>query len=120
MDWSNIEHFTEEEFKCPCCGEAPMDQSFMESLDFVRDTLGFPFIITSGYRCPDYNDSISSTGRDGPHTTGKAADIALSYGRARQALDLLVHEFNGLGLKQHGDGRFIHVDLLESRVWTYS
>lgn len=118
-DWSKIQHFTESEFKCPCCGKAQMDQEFLETLDFVRNALGFPFVITSGYRCPDYNNQISSTGSDGPHTTGKAADIALSYANARAAIDLFVYEFNGIGLKQHGTGRFIHVDQLEPRIWTY-
>lgn len=119
MIWDEIQHFTREEFVCPCCGRADMELQFLKRLDFLRETLGHPIIVTSGYRCPDYNDEVSSTGRDGPHTTGKAADLALSYTQAREALSLVSDTFEGIGLNQKGEGRFIHVDSLSSRLWTY-
>ena len=121
MNWDNIQHFTADEFKCKCCGKELMDQHFVEKLDAARDYLEVPFVITSGYRCPEYNDKISSSGTSGPHTTGKAADIALAYGDARKALTTLSMRFGGIGIKQHGprEGRFIHVDDLAQRIWTY-
>lgn len=119
MNWSDITFFSKEEFECPCCGKELMDQAFVEKLDAVRESMGFPFPITSGYRCPDYNDQISSTGRTGPHTTGQAADIGLSHQQARKALYALAIRFGGIGLNQKGSGRFIHVDTLAPRIWTY-
>jgi zinc D-Ala-D-Ala carboxypeptidase len=120
MDWSKIKYFTEDEFRCRCgCGKAEMDEFFVKTLDQVRDELGFPLVITSGYRCPDWNEQVSSSGRSGPHTTGKAADVGVSYARARKFITLAVTEFMGVGVKQHGVGRFIHVDMLEPRLWTY-
>lgn len=120
MNWSNIQHFKESEFKCHCgCGRADMDQQFIERLDMVRGKLGFPISINSGYRCPAHNDKVSSTGRTGPHTTGKAADLGLSYTGARKALTTLSEVFNGIGLQQKGESRFVHVDALEPRIWTY-
>jgi len=96
-----------------------MDFEFMQRLDEARHQLGFPFPITSGYRCPKHNAAVSSTGLKGPHTTGRAADIALSYTGARKALTLLSQNFTGIGIQQRGEGRFIHVDLLQPRLWSY-
>ena len=122
MNWNEINNFTEDEFKCKCgCGRADMDLSFVKKLDQIREDLDFPLIISSGFRCPDHNDNVSSTGRDGPHTTGKAADVKLSYETARKFLSEATHWFNGIGVNQKGEPgtRFIHVDSLGDRVWSY-
>ncbi len=127
LNWDEYPNFSEAEFACPCCGRAEMRHKFMMSLQGLRDECGFPIFVTSGYRCPDYNDKISSTGRNGPHTTGWACDIAVSLHRSFNLLRLaLMGNFTGIGIKQHGklSGRFLHVDMLalealRPRVWTY-
>ncbi len=119
MDWADIVHFNPSEFTCSCCGVEQMDADFMRKLDAVRATFDFPFIISSGYRCPEHNQAVSSTGPSGPHTTGKACDIALSYESARAALAPLATAFSGIGINQKGPSRFIHVDDLDPRIWTY-
>ncbi len=91
----------------------------MQRLDQARHEAGFPFPVNSGFRCPIYNTRVSSTGPDGPHTTGKAADIGLSYTGARKAITLLTELFPGIGVHQKGEARFIHVDTLSPRIWTY-
>ena len=105
-------------------GQLFMDYLFLSSLDALRHKCGFPFIITSGYRTPEYNNQVSSTGYDGVHTTGKAADILVSRSNARIVLRnaLEMDCFTGIGLDQKGDGRFIHLDTLEREqeaLWTY-
>lgn len=130
IDWSHYPNFTEDEFRCRCgCGRADMDPRFMKKLQDARTELGFAFPVSSGFRCPDYNERISTTGRSGPHTTGHAVDIAVSGNRARRIIgtsDLL--GFTGLGAKQHGpyDKRFVHLDDLQPHqhmprphTWTY-
>ena len=119
MNWADIVHFNPSEFTCSCCGVEQMDADFMRKLDAVRATFDFPFIISSGYRCPEHNQAVSSTGPSGPHTTGKACDIALSYESARAALVPLATAFSGIGINQKGPSRFIHVDDLDPRIWTY-
>ena len=128
IDWSDYPNFTEAEMRCKCgCGRADMKPSFMMTLQRMRNAYGMPMVVTSGFRCPDYNDRVSKTGRNGPHTTGRAADIKVSgenvyhmMGRA-YAVDV-----RGIGLKQHGAhaSRFMHVDDLggpvRPRVWTYT
>lgn len=41
----------------------------------LRDAMGFPIIITSGYRSQALNEQISNAASDSQHTKGEAADI---------------------------------------------
>lgn len=103
-------------------GKTFMDGEFLNNLDDLRHECGFPFVITSGYRTPEYNNEISSTGLNGPHTTGKAVDIAASRGNALMLLEnaLNMGYFTGIGINQKGDKRFIHLDSIERvALWTY-
>lgn len=121
------QYFTMEELTCHCgCGEMKMNDGFMQKVVTLRHSLNFPFNVTSGYRCPEYNATISKTGRDGPHTTGHALDIEV---RGSEALDLIgamrSHNMTGLGVKQHGRSRFVHIDDLpptnkRPRPWVWS
>jgi len=124
------EHFTVDELRCKCgCGKADMDPHFMNKLHAIRKTLDFPLPVSSGFRCSDYNQRVSKTGANGPHTTGRAVDIAIS---GKEAFFLVQYAANfhmqGIGVKQSGpnEQRFIHLDdLLEKdgfprpRIWSY-
>lgn len=120
-------YFTLDEFACKHCGGNKMMPTFIEKLDRLRSVCGFPLQVTSGYRCPVHNANVSSTGADGPHTTGRAADIAVERDRA---FLLLCHAtslgFTGIGVLQKGKTRFIHLDDLPAApgrprptVWSY-
>jgi uncharacterized protein YcbK (DUF882 family) len=133
ITWDMIEHFTPAEFICRCgqCGSTgeEMDLNFVFALDQLRERFGEPMIITSGYRCPAYNDSISTTGLDGPHTTGRAADVSVSGEKAFHLVQQcsLGGWMTGIGINQRGayEKRFIHLDDLgvpghpRPRIWTY-
>ena len=129
--WDELQHFERREFLCRCCGLEGMDSDFLRKLDDIRHRLNFPLVVTSGYRCPDYNERISSTGRNGPHTTGHAADLAVMGRQAHAFMQTAVLGgwFTGIGLRQHGahTKRFIHVDDLVNgdgrfrpTIWTYN
>lgn len=120
-------YFSDAELGCSCCGKNLVDQEFLSKLNALRAFLDFPFNVTSGYRCPDHNENVSSTGRNGPHTTGRAVDIFCSH---KQAFDIVTNArnfgFTGIGVKQRGEGRFIHLDTLSEtpnrprpHVWSY-
>ncbi len=139
-------YFTYREFKCKCevCSrktitpgvgnmddgewfQTPEFRTFMALLIEMRVALRFPFIINSGHRCPAANDQIyidrgSPPGEhlDGPHTKG-AADIEASFDRAYKLNDAASDLEMGIGLDQTGDiaDRYIHVDNLGARLWTY-
>lgn len=100
-----------------------MDPEFMAMLQAVRSKSRIPMQITSGYRCPEHNAAVSTTGRSGPHTTGKAADIACHGGDAYRILKFaLAGGFTGIGVQQQGGGRFLHLDSLRGamRPWIWS
>jgi uncharacterized protein YcbK (DUF882 family) len=110
-------------------GEQDMDPRFMHKIVDLRRILDFPFIVTSAFRCPEYNQLVSNTGPDGPHTTGRAIDIRLYGGRAFR-LDSLAKQYGmtGIGVAQHGarGSRFLHLDDLEANesrlrpwIWSY-
>ena len=119
-DWQN---FSPDEVKCQHCGELKIDEELMDLVQEARETLG-PLRITSGYRCSEHNNNISSTGPTGPHTTGKAVDISVRNSQHRkQLIDYFAPEVTGLGIAKS----FIHIDLLTDddgfdarpNCWTY-
>ena len=122
------ENFTPEEMACRHCGTILIAPEFMDRLQAMRSKLGFPFLVSSGYRCPAHNAKISTTGRSGPHTVA-AVDLAVfGIEAARLMTAAPGFGFTGRGLLQHGSWarRFIHLDDLENtpstlrpRVWTY-
>lgn len=117
-------YFTDKELQCKCgCGQNYMNTSFMYALDVLRERYGKPIVLSSAYRCPEYNDKVSSTGRTGPHTTGKAVDIVCRGTDAYEIMHLAFEiGFSGIGVSQKGDSRFLHLDMLDHdlRPWVWS
>lgn len=115
--WGTYQYFKREEFLCRCCGQEYMAHELIEALEGLRRDYGKPIRINSGYRCPDYNSSISTTGRTGPHTTGCAADIGVWGADSHKILTLACNSgrFTGIGVNQKGvaSSRFIHLDILK-------
>ena len=123
MNWEDYLNFTEDEFRCPCCGEVTMSRVFMDTLQHLRTIYGKSIIISSGFRCLRHNEAI---GGGAPHPTGKAADVPVYGEDAHRLITLAMPLFSGVGQKQHGllKDRYIHLDILEPphprpRVWTY-
>jgi zinc D-Ala-D-Ala carboxypeptidase len=122
-----LRYFTRAEFRCKHCAIERMDDEFLRLLDELRHRCGFPLPVTSGYRCPVHNQRVSSTGPDGPHTWGRAADLGVSRHRAYDVLrHALALGFTGIGVQQKGPTRFIHLDTLTEQeaaprptVWSY-
>ena len=105
-EWCN---FTPDEVKCQHCGELKIDEELMDLIQEARETLG-PLRITSGFRCSEHNNNISSTGPSGPHTTGMAVDIHVSNSQHRkQLIDYFATKVTGLGVAK----TFLHIDLLK-------
>jgi uncharacterized protein YcbK (DUF882 family) len=107
-----------------------MQPDFLAKLDELRAAFGGPLIVSSGYRCPDRNAAVSTTGRAGPHTTGRAVDFLISGELAAEFVSLAMARasFWGLGIMQHGPHayRFVHLDDLPNspnsprpRIWSY-
>lgn len=118
-----MRYFTEEELACQHCGKRNMDVDFMELMDSIRAMAGFPFVVTSGYRCPDHPIEAKKSA-PGAHTTGKAIDIAVKGHRALRLIELAQQAgIQRIGVNQKGNGRFIHLDVCDDRpspaIWSY-
>lgn len=72
--------FSENEFKCKCCGELPEDVAgnvralVKEVLDPLREKYGKPIRVNSGYRCKHHNLEVGGA-VGSQHMKGEAADI---------------------------------------------
>jgi zinc D-Ala-D-Ala carboxypeptidase len=120
---SKWKYFTEDEVRCKCgCGEVGMDENTMLGLDQLRAHLGFPLIITSGYRCKAHNSAVGGADSS-KHVLGTALDISVNREDAIQLLEnARRYGFNGIGVSQKGKSRFIHIDsrpYTEAALWSY-
>ena len=108
-DWKERwENFKPEELSCSHCGELKIHEDIMDLLQEAWGVLG-PLSITSGYRCNEHNAAVSKTGANGPHTTGKAVDIAVRDSKHRKELiTYFAPKVTGFGIAKS----FIHIDLL--------
>lgn len=120
-------YFKFEDFACKHCGVNLMKEEFIDKCDELRERFRHPLIVASGYRCPEYNKKVSTTGEDGPHTTGEAGDFSVSRHDAYRVLAIaMTMGFTGIGVQQKGGGRFLHLDTLNEpthaprpSVWSY-
>ena len=102
-----------------------MDSHFMEMIEDLREELGFPFIVTSAYRCPQHPVEARKK-LSGAHSTGQAIDLAVKGEDAYRLLSgALRAGFTGIGVNQKGNSRFVHLDNIESsearpRPWIWS
>jgi uncharacterized protein YcbK (DUF882 family) len=122
------EDFYLDEFHCKDGTEVPDNmldniQEVANNLQELRDYIGVPITITSGYRSPDYNESIGGV-KFSRHTMALAADLkvrGVSPRRLADAIDYLISEGR---MKQGGLGRyktFTHYDIRGTRArWNHS
>jgi len=120
-------NFSEKELSCSCCGKNEFDQETLDALQRLRESIEKPMKLSSAYRCPEHNDKVSSTGKNGPHTTGKAVDILCSGKFAHELLSFAMiraRVWKGIGISQKNkhSSRFIHLDTIEAdnRPWIWS
>ncbi|MBQ6179812.1 MAG: hypothetical protein IJK32_09875 [Bacteroidales bacterium] len=55
------------------------------TLEPLREALGLPVVITSGYRCPRLNEILAHSARRSQHLTGCAADFYVGQGPASRS-----------------------------------
>ena len=111
---TTLKYFTPEELRCSCCDQDGMNEAFMDKVSELREQLGFPFIVTSAYRCVKHPIEARKNS-PGAHTTGRAIDIGVSGLNAYKLLiGSLNAGFTGIGVQQKGEGRFIHLDNIEA------
>lgn len=119
-----MNYFTEKELSCPCCGVNGFKKGTQRRLNLLREHLGFPMPMTSGFRCEKYN---KLKGYTQTHATGQAGDFGLTHKQAFRAMaEAPIYGFTGIGVNQKGKHRFLHLDDLDEatgrprpHVWSY-
>lgn len=112
-----MKYFKPSEFQCPCCGTSEMDSEVEKKIDLIRDRLGVPLHINSGYRCSAHNREVGGKPTS-QHLVGKAIDVSianLTAEKKRQFLELAIGQFFGVGI----GSTFFHLDLGTPRLWVY-
>lgn len=122
-----MKYFTEQELECQHCGKRAIDEDFMSIIEDLREELGFPFVVTSGYRCPEHPIEAKKS-KPGSHSTGMAIDINVTGEDAFKLTQLaMASGIKRIGWNQKGEHskRFVHLDTAESSdfasptIWTY-
>ncbi len=112
-----MKYFTMNEFACSHCGQLPpqgMDPRLLAVLGKLRERLGEPLIISSGYRCPIKNANTPGAASQSYHMQGLAADVFI------QSDNYSVYEIRDMALEcgadtacayPPGKGEFVHIDM---------
>lgn len=117
-------HFTSVEFSCPCsnrtCTLQRISKDLVANLETVRQSLGVPVRITSGYRCSAYQAELKARGYEtavgvSQHELGNAADVRC-LAKHDELVSLCEGLFDAVGVARS----FVHVDTRAGkRRWTY-
>jgi uncharacterized protein YcbK (DUF882 family) len=123
--WSTIKRFRSQEFDDPTMSGSGqhMEYSIVKLLDSLREAVGTPIHIASGYRTPEHNASVGGV-EHSAHMTGHAADISTTS--LQQAITLAAFACM-LGARRVGvdlKGHFVHIDTSpynpSPSVWFYN
>jgi len=114
----NYIHFKKAEFLCNCGCGGQVQSPLIRKLDLAREIAGAPFVITSGFRCEDYNQQVGGV-TDSAHLKGLAADI---YADDSLKRFLIISGLLGAGFLRIGIyPNFIHADIddtkSQERIW---
>lgn len=108
-------NFNRNEFACRCTrscgGSAPVDPRLVAGLQALRDMVGKPLTISSGFRCKRHNRAIGGA-KDSLHTVAMAADVLVPEGWtpgafAELAESIDVFRTGGIGVYP----TWVHVDV---------
>lgn len=108
MNLEITQNFRTREFKCPCCGVIKYDKELVDKLQIIRNIIGVPIQVTSGYRCPTFNAKIKGYEKS-LHMQGIAVDMKVEYIKLKELDKLAKHVFykNGVGTYSN----HTHVDM---------
>ena len=77
---NDTKNFKVSEFTCKCgCNQNKIDQRVIDMAQTIRDAIGVPVRINSGYRCEKHNAKVGGV-KGSYHSQGLAADLSCSKG----------------------------------------
>lgn len=118
-------NFNLDEFICKCgCNSLIYEPELVEKLQKVRNAIGGPITIASGYRCESHNKKVGGD-PNSRHIKGLAADIKSSKNIWELARACYEAGFEGIGVSDNLNtkpvsGYYVHVQVGgERKFWTY-
>ncbi len=116
---TDTKNFKVSEFACKHCGENKIDQRVIDMCQTIRDAVGVPVIVSSGYRCKIKNEQVGGV-KDSFHTHGLAADLTCKKGA--KALYITIQKLwhdgklpNLEWCKYYQRRNFVHIDCGKKR-----
>lgn len=107
-------HFRAREFQSKNCNIVIVSNTLLRVLDSLRDKIGEPIYINSGYRTPKHNKEVGGS-KLSYHMYGMAADIRADRHTPKQLYTILDEWLDGWGgLQEHET--YLHVDV-RSEEW---
>jgi zinc D-Ala-D-Ala carboxypeptidase len=109
--------FSPDEIACRKTGMVMLTEASIDALtrlDKLREVMGHPLLVISGYRSPEHNADIGGA-KNSKHMQGIAFDISMTnVDPHRFEAEATRLGFNGIGLyppqKRSGSRNFIHID----------
>lgn len=80
-------------------------------LQVIRDLIGKPILINSGYRSPAHNQAVGGASQS-QHLNGMAVDIIVTGMPAKELQSLLKNWSGGMGCYQH----YTHLDIRHQKA----
>jgi len=118
-------YFSDYEFKCRCgCGLYLPNEELLTKLDALREAMAQPVLVTSGTRCPAWNQKCGGK-PSSAHLSGEAADITTLNAGVFETIKLFYLAVTAAGFNRAGIDLkkfFIHVDVaktLPPGFWVY-
>ena len=117
-------NFSKSEFDCSCGCDMPLGvlhnvQKLANQLQILRDIIGTPIQLNSGYRCDDYNDNVVKGSKKSQHKLGKASDIVIADMTPQETfelIDLLINEGELLQGGLSAYATFTHYDIRKTKA----
>ena len=105
-------NFSLHEFKCRDGTVVPEEymenvQELAENLQVLREHIGKPIIVISGYRSPEYNRKIDGARRS-QHLVAKAGDLIVNGMTPDEVKEAIVHLIKEGKMKKGGVGLYTH------------
>lgn len=120
-------NFKLSEFKCSDGTNVPQKYwgnlaALMEQLQVLRDYIGKPIQVNSGYRTPTYNKAVGGV-PSSSHLVAKAADIKVNGLSSLELVKIILKLIQEGKMKNGGIGlydTFVHYDIGNIRRWNQS
>ena len=122
-------NFSKSEFDCKCGCDMPQHifenvKKLASQLQVIRNVIGQPIDINSGYRCPEHNSKPSVGGsKTSQHIQGKASDIVVKDVNPDDVVHLVEQLIDAGEINIGAIGRynnFTHVDIRDNKArWNF-